>query len=242
MELDPQLAEAHVAHGMILGVYDWDHPAALLAAERAVKLSPGTAGLYEWYIVYLAAVGRVDEALRSIRHAQDLDPLSPLVNSNIGVVFYIARQYEEAIANFEDCLEDDPHNYYSHWHLGMAYLAFGAVSRAIESFRRALELSGQNPLVSALLVLGYGLNGRQVEAEDALTGILKRIEREYVCPVPLALAYAGLGDRDRAFRLIDQAIEERSPLVIWFSYPIFDILRDDVRFGAALSRVGLSSV
>jgi hypothetical protein len=79
-----------------------------------------------------------------------------------------------------------------------------------------------------------------MEAEDTLTDLAHRMRQQYVNPVPLALAYAGLGDRDMAFRLIDQAIEERTPLVVWFAWPIFDILRDDARFADALRRVGFS--
>jgi len=240
VELDPQLAEAHMSLGMILTCYEWDHLGAAAAAERAVRLSPGTASIYEWYIVYLASVGRTDEAIRCMRHAQSLDPLSPLVNSNVGMVLYIVRRYEESIANFEDSLEDDPNNYWLHWHLGLAYLAYGAVSRAIDSFRRGSELSRGNSPLSALLVFAYALNGRRIEAEDALAELTQRMQRQYVSPVPLALAYAGLGDRDTAFRLIDQAIEEHSPLVFWFAWPIFDFLRDDVRFADALRRVGFS--
>ena len=94
--------------------------------------------------------------------------------------------------------------------------------------------------MAATLALACGLGGRRTESEAIVAELDRRSRSQYICPVPMALGYAGLGDKETAFHLMGQALEERCPLVLWFTWPIFDILREDVRFQAVLDRIGLS--
>jgi TolB-like protein len=228
IELDDNLAEAHTILGAVLAGYEWDLRGAEAAFRRALGINPGLVAVYEWWTMFLASIGKYEESIAEIRRARELDPLSPFVNANLGTVLYIARRYHEAIDHFLNPLETDPHFYWTHWHLGLTYIA-------IQSYA-----SGRSSPLLAMLGMTYGLMGKQPEAKAVIAELEQRGRTEHLCPVPVALVHAALGDSDMAFQALDRAYEERTTLMLWLGWPIFDMLRDDPRFTALLSRLGWS--
>ena len=108
LRLDDGLAEAHTSLALITENYDWDWPAAEKEYRRAIELNPNYATAWQWYAEYLTWLGRFDEALRASERARELDPLSLIIASDNGMIFYYSRQYDRAAAKLNAVLEMDP--------------------------------------------------------------------------------------------------------------------------------------
>src|SRR5437879_10950912 len=109
LELDDTLAEAHTTLAGVLAAYDLDWPAAEREFRRALQLNPRYASAHHWYdLRYLAPMGRLDEAIAEMKRAQELDPLSPIISTNLGMAYYYARQYDQAMEQYRKTLEMDP--------------------------------------------------------------------------------------------------------------------------------------
>ncbi len=239
LELDETLAEAHLALARILVFHEWDWEGAGRAYRGALDLSPGDATARQWYGMYLLHLGRVEEALREIRRAQQLDPLSLSVNNDVGRVLYYARRYGEAIAQFRSTLELEPGSADAHLYLGLAYAEQSSFEQAIAEFQRWGELTRQRP--TTLLGYTYAVAGNHGEARRLLAELLEQSERERVSPAGIALIYAQLGNRDRAFEWLEMSLEERSPFLLFLRVsPRLDPLRGDPRFDRLLRQVGLN--
>ena len=145
LELDGELAEAHTALGTVEHLYDWDWPNAERELKRAIEINPGYSDAHETYAYYLSAMGRFDEALAEIRHAQELDPLSLSKITGEGEILRYARRYDQAIEQDQKALEMDPNSGFAHWTLGNAYVNKGMYEEAIAEYQKSIPLSGDSP-------------------------------------------------------------------------------------------------
>ncbi len=145
LELDPTLAEAHVALGQIKLWLDWDWPAARREFKQGIALNPASALAHNQYAMYLATVGRVSDAIAEVRRALELDPLSPIVNSDLGWYLLFAGQHAEAIAQFRKTLEFDSNSVSAHRGSGIALSEAGQHDEAITELKRALAAVGEQP-------------------------------------------------------------------------------------------------
>ncbi|MGH3429109.1 MAG: tetratricopeptide repeat protein, partial [Mycobacteriales bacterium] len=108
LALDPNLAEAHASLAHIKLIYDWDWKGAETEFRRAIALNPGYATAHQWYALYLNAVGRTPEAIEQLDLAQELDPLSPTIQTAIAEAWYFGRDYQRSEAAARKALELDP--------------------------------------------------------------------------------------------------------------------------------------
>ena len=238
IRLDPTLAEAHAALGNMLEAFDWDWAAAERELAQATALDPGyaTARLYRG--IALLHQARFDEAITELAEARALDPLSAPVRLQLGRAYVFARRPGEAIGPLRASLELNPQFAPAHQHLGEAYLQQGKHAEALASFRRAALLRGARD--SAHLAYALAATGERAEAERVLRELLGSSGRRYLPPVPMATAYAGLGDREAAFRWLERGYAERAALMNTLKVaPAFDPLRDDPRWARLLGRMGL---
>lgn len=244
LKIDDTLAEAHASFGYCLANYDWNWTAAEREFNRALELKPGYAVAHHWYgFLFLAAFGRLDEAIAEMRHALELDPLSLPVGSNIGLVLYLAGRYEESLAHFQRNLEMDRSFVYTNWQIGLAYEECGRYKEAITAFQKAITLSGTSTLPRVLLARTYALSGRKSEALALLDELNELSTRYYVSAYRIAAVYAALGDRDRAFKWLEHAYDACDGWLIWLAVdPVVDSLRSDKRFTELLRRIGLPTV
>lgn len=236
LEIDDQLGEAHASLAIILTTYYWDWGAAEEQFKRAIELNPNYAMTHNWYSQYLAYMGRSDVAIQEARRAQEIDPLSLFANSNIGLVLFLARQYDEAIYASQKTLEFDPDFAVAHMVMGLAYLEKKMYSESISELRKARD----HPDSLGLLAYALGVSGRKDEARKILNQLQLLSKDRYVASAPVAIAYIGLGEKDRAFDWLEKALDER----LWEMgtlkvNPVFDPLRADERFESLLSRVHL---
>ncbi|HEX3187411.1 MAG TPA: protein kinase, partial [Pyrinomonadaceae bacterium] len=244
LELDDTLAEAHASLAYCLANYDWNWPRAEREFRRALELKPNYSVAHHWYgFLYLASMGRLDEAIAALRRALELDPLSLSIGSNIGLLLYLARRYDEALHEFEQNAEMDRSFVYTHWELALTLEQCGRYDEAIAALQKANALSGTATLPRVLLARAYALAGRKKDAYALLDELGELSTQTYVSPYRMAAVHVGLGDKERAFKWLEHAYEGRDGWLIWLAVdPVFDSLRSDTRFADLLNRVGLGNV
>lgn len=242
LKLDPNLADTHIALGAIHFYADWDWPAAEKEFQRAIELSPSDAGAHSIYSVYLAAMGRADEALAESAKAQQLDPLSIWAQITTGYAFYFTRHYGEAIDQCQKALELDPNSVGAYDCLGTSYAAEGKYEQAIASSQKASTLSNNDPARLVGLGRAYALAGRKADALKVLEQLRQISGRMYVPPYFFATIYGDLGERDEAFRWLDHAFEERDTNAPWLKVDSsMDSLRNDSRYPQLIARLNLTN-
>jgi adenylate cyclase len=151
LELDPTLGEAHASLGFFTFLYDWDWLKAEVEFRLAIDLSPNYAQAHHWYSIYLAQMGRHEEAIREARLAKQLDPLSLSMNQTAGLVFCVARQYDRAVDELRKVIEMDANYAAAHGTLGLVYARKGMCEQAIEEFEKVASLAGGHPGVATSL-------------------------------------------------------------------------------------------
>ena len=242
LEIDETLAEPHAALAHCLAFYDWDWTGAENAFRRAIELNPKYATAHHWYSLLLQTTGRLEEALKEIQRAAELEPLSLIINTEVGRNYYLLRRHEDAISQLRKILELDPRFFRALLYLGWAYEAKGMYKEAIVQFRLALEQSPGNSQVVAAMGRTQALAGQPGEARKALASLDADSRVRYVEPVDRALVHLGLGEKERAFEWLDRALEQRTSwLRILKVDPRLDPLRSDPRFQALLKRMKLAA-
>jgi TolB-like protein len=228
IELDPSLAEAHVALGHIKLWLDWEWPAAEAEFKQGISLNPNSALAHNQYANYLAAMGRLGEAITEARRAQTLDALSPIVNTDLGWCLLYAGRGSEAVDQFRRTLELDSRYASARWGLGAAYVQQRRFNEAIAELKQAVALSEGSPLITGHLGLAYGLGGMAADARRTLADLTTLSEREYVPSTAIALVQLGLGDKAKALEWLGRAFDEHDfSLVSLDVAPWFDTLRTE---------------
>jgi TolB-like protein/Flp pilus assembly protein TadD len=239
LELDDTLAEAHTALAIAVWLYTFDFSQAITEFQRAIALNANYAIAHQQYgNVLLTALGRFDEAIAEGKRAVELDPLSLVINSDLGVNYYFARRYDEAIAQLRKTVEMDPGYYYAHIDLGQALELKGAHDSAIVEYQKARELN-DDPYVLGLLARSYGLSGNKTEAEKILNQLKELTTQRYVAAYSFALTYIGLNDKEEALRWLEQSYQDRAGSDIgWIRIdPLLDPLRGDPRFEGLAEKI-----
>ena len=167
LELDESLSEAHASLGLLAMNIDWDWTKAEHEFRRAIELNPNYATAHQWYGEFLADMGRFDEGITEIERAQMLDPLSIIITSDVGKVYYIARRYEKAIEQFNRALELEPEFAQARGLLGLTYSAQGRYEPALAELRKIKELEN-NAMYLSWLGHVYGLAGRINDAQKVV--------------------------------------------------------------------------
>jgi TolB-like protein/Tfp pilus assembly protein PilF len=239
VEIDSTLAEAHTSLGYVKAFYDWDWTGAEKEFARAIKLNSAYPIALHFYSFYLAAMGRLEEALVAERHAQELDPVSLIVSTNIGRYLYYARLFDQAIEQSLTTLAMDPDFPPARCTLSLAHEQKGQHEEAIAQCQRALTNSGGD---MALENLGhaYASAGKRTEAMALIRELMEKAKRRYVSPYHVALIYLGLGEKDEAFAWLENAFQDRTLWLVFIKVdPRFDPFRSDPRFEDLVRRIGL---
>jgi tetratricopeptide (TPR) repeat protein len=239
LELDSALGEAHNSLAFCLDAFDWDLDAAGKEFRRAIELNPGYATAHHWYAWHLSLVGRYDQAIAEMRKAENLDPLSLIINADLAELLVIAHSYDESIRQSRKTIEMDPNFALAHNQLAQAYLQKNMPEEAVQEFQKAVQLSGGSPTTTANLARAYVASGKRSEAVTLLNDLKKRSSPGYSDASEIAAIYASLGDADQAMNWLEKAFEQRfNPGVLL--RPGYDPLRSDPRFEDLLHRVGLA--
>jgi serine/threonine protein kinase/Tfp pilus assembly protein PilF len=240
LEIDDTLAEAHTSLALVRWTYDWDWPGAEREFKRAIEINPDYAFAHQQYGMYLALAGQFDRAITELKQAQRLDPLSLWISVDLGVSLYVARRYDEAIRQFRETLEMDKNFAQARLNLAFAYEQKGMYEEGIAEVRKAISLSGGRTEFASYLGYAYAVGGKRAEAQKMMDELKEASSQGYVPPYHVARIYTGLGEKDQAFRWLENATEERYSSMVWLKVdPLWDPLRADPRFADLVRRVGL---
>jgi TolB-like protein/Flp pilus assembly protein TadD len=240
--LDPHSPHAHLALGLVQELYDWDFTAAEREFQTACELDPADATAWFELALCLARTGRIAAGLERMRRAVQLEPLSATVRTNLGVLFYYQRRWQQAIRSFLEALEFNEHYFPAHFRLGAAYLQLGKFEAAVASLRQAMTLCEQCPTVMGLLGHALARMGNKAEAFQLAERLRSPGALCYARPTAMTLVYLGLGDKASALSMLRRALEERDPHVVDLAVdPIFDSLRKERIFRDLLSNLHLTA-
>ncbi len=238
LEIDPTLAEAHASLALVATNYDWNWAEGEQQYLKAIALNPNYAVAHAWYGEYLAFMGQFDKGVAENARAQELDPLSPFIQSDAAKIFSLSRQYNRAMAQAKRVLELDPTFTRGHFELAGAYMWLGRGADAVTEIDSA-HLANDDPWVIASRATAYAAAGRKGDARALFNRLLDMSARTYLSPQILGRAAIVAGERDQAFAWLNRMCDERAPGPIALNVdPTFDPLRGDPRFDALLRRVG----
>src|SRR3984893_18187000 len=239
LELDDSLAEAHASLAYIYTYYDWDWAHGDQEFQQALQLNPNDAAVRHRYSRYLSSLGRIDEALREIKHEQELDPLAQVAKANVGMIYYFARQYDSAIKPLNDVLKEDPKFDTAYWGLGLIYEQKGMPAEAVAQMEKAAALSPDSNTMASL-GHAYAIAGQKEKAQKILGQLDAQSKKKNISGYQFAVIYAGLGELNKALAELEKAFKERSTLLGYIKMdPRFDPIRSDARFIDLQRRIGL---
>jgi len=240
LELDEDLAEAHVSLGYASFTFDWDWVAAEKHFQQALHLNPSYINNHAYYPLYLSALGLFDDAIAIAKGALDVDPASPSVSHVLAVQFYLARRFDQAIRQSRQTLDMDPNYVVAFTLLAQAYASQGLQREAVSSLDKVSDLSRWGAAAIALVGYSYGRLGEKNEALKMREALTSASEQVFVSAFFFALIYAGMGDNDQALRLLDKAFDERFNRLAYLNVEaLWDPLRSDPRFAELLRRVAV---
>lgn len=238
LDLDDMLAESHASVSLAAHIYTWDWDKAEQHYQRAIELNPRFATAHHWYAIFLAELGRAEEALAEIKRAQSLDPVSLIIGADTGMVHYLAHDYDLAVEQCRAALDMDSNYFRARMWLGSAFEQKGMYREALAEYQTARSLD-DSPYVLEWLARAYAISGNTTEAHRLIDSLTELASRVYVDSYYLASVYAALGRNEEAIALLGRARVERS---CWMSRlrvdPIFDSLRENQNFRNILTSIG----
>lgn len=231
LALNDQLADAHIAAGMVELIGDHNPAGGESELRRAIALNPSSPLAEGELALCLVSAGRTAEAVTHARRAKALDPLSIRAATDLGIVFYYGHRFPEAQAEFEEVLRLDPYSYRAHINLGKTYLCLGRFDDALRVFGQASSLSNHDPLAEGLTAQARALRGDRKGAQLILAQLERRERSAYVAPISLAFAYAGLGRIDETLINLKKAHRDRTIAAVFLKVdPNWDTLHDNKDF------------
>ena len=237
LELDETLAEAHNSLAGVLTSYFWFWERAENEFIRAIELNPSYATARIWYAEHLYSIGRHDVSIQQARLALELDPLSSMISTALGVSLYFGGEYDQAIQQYQRTLTVTPNFQRAIYWLGFGYIKKEMYRQGIEQFKLVFDLSGDSVDLAAL-GYAYAVAGQRNEAEEVLRQLEELATQRYVSPVDLAMLHVGLDNNEQAIEYLEKAYEEHADRMSWIKVnPVFDPLRSDPRFQAILQRM-----
>ena len=240
LELDPNLAQAHIARGEAMRVCDIDLEGAAAAFRRGLELDPNYANGHHWYgNGVLTPLGLFDEALVELKRALELDPLSLAINADLATTYMFARRYDEAIEQYQRTLEMDANFYYARWGLGVVFELKGECEAALREYEAARRLN-DDPWVVALQAHGHSLCGDKATARRLVDELNEIAKHRHVSTVANTVAHLALDQKEEAILALEKGFEEREgvELLVFVGVdPYFDSLRGDPRFEALVAKI-----
>jgi adenylate cyclase len=209
LEIDNDLAAAHVSSAMVRFFHDWEWSKAENEFRIALLLNANNPEAFSFYSMFLAFEERFEEAVVQCKRSIAIDPLSPLINMNAGWTYFTAGMIEQALDQVTRMTEIEPDFYGAYWLKGAISLMQGNFGEAIEELTKGVSLGGHQTVL-ADLGSAYGLAGRREEAEAVLNQLLETREQTYVSAICMARVYSRLGDNDHAVEWLEKAFVERN--------------------------------
>ncbi|HEY8551427.1 MAG TPA: protein kinase [Vicinamibacterales bacterium] len=243
LELDGTLAEGHASLAFITFRFDWDWALADAEFTRAIELNPGHAPSRQWYAMFLASRARFDAAVAEMRVAQQLDPLSPIIQAGIGRILHFAGRYDEALTQYMRVLETNPSFPQAYIDLALTRMATGELELARANLDRAEALSDTTSTILLLRGITAVREGEHAESQRIFDELRARYDRGAAGADDLALLAATLGNSEEALGWLTEACNQRSPFLGYVDVePAMAPLRQDPGCRALLRQHGFDAV
>ena len=240
-ELDPTLAEPHAVLGLMRANHEWKWSDAEKEFKRAIELNPNYPTTHHWYCINLRMQGRFEEALSEIKRAQELDPLSLIINLNVAEVFIAMHRDDEAKDQLKKTLDLDPNFPGAHLTSGMFYAQQGKLEEALHEMQKVREIVGpDNAFGIQGLGYVYAKAGKRDEAVKILNRLIELSRQGFTRSTQIAQVYLGLGEMDKTFEWLEKSYEEQNNQLGYLKVvSVWDDLRSDPRYHALLKKIGL---
>jgi TolB-like protein/tetratricopeptide (TPR) repeat protein len=237
LRLDPNSAEAYTALAFETFRYEWNFPHAEAYFRKAIELNPNYAPAHHWYGQYLVDLRQFAPGLDELRKARDLDPLSPIMASDLADAYIYAHRYDEAIAELKKVIQLYPNFAPAHDYLSAAYSTAGRVDDAAREAEIDRQVSGTDGKLYFVRIQGLIQQGNLAQARREVADALRNMQ---LSPVKRADLYFSVGEKDAGYADLDRAIQQRDWwLITLLDDPSFDSVRHEPRFLAIERRVGL---
>ena len=243
LELDDTLAEAHAALAYAT-FFDWDWPGAEREFKRAIELNPNSALSHARYGECLKTRLRFNESIAEAQRALELDPLSPDTFSQLGNFYLMTRRYDESIAQFQKALDLNPNLPVVRAMLATAYAMKRMYPQALAEYDKIADqdkvTAAGNQFAAGMLGWIYAVSGRRTDALKIAQELKDLSAHTYVDFYWSGVIYAGLGDKDEAFRLLEKSYQEHAATLPYLAVdPFWYGMHSDPRYADLLRRVGL---
>jgi serine/threonine-protein kinase len=240
LSINEGLAEAHNSLAFVTYRYHLKWAEAEAHFKKAIALNPNYATAHQWYASYLAAMGRMNEAVVAAKTAHELEPFSLTIYSDYIRTLYYAGRLAEAHQEALKLKEMDPSFARAHYELGLVLEEEGKLDEAIAEFRQGLKQLPDN--VAALTALGHAqaLAGKKADAEKVIVKLQELSKQQYVSPFQTAVVYAGLDDRKQALDWLEKSRQEHFNWLPFIKVdPVLKNLRSEERFVELSKSLGL---
>ena len=242
IELDPTLAEPHATLGFAAWLLDWDKAAAEKEFLRAFELNPNYPTAHHWYSRYLRGIGRLDEAFREIKRAEELDPLSLVIINNVAEMYVDRGDLNSATRECRRMIDLDPNFWAAHQTLGILLVKQGRYDEALAEAQKSAQFSTRGNASLALLGHVYARMGQRNEADAVIKELEKRYRDKLADGRDLAVAYAGFNTKDQSFAWLEKAFADHSVFLAFLKLePLLEPLQSDPRWKDLEHRVGISN-
>ena len=243
LELDRNLAEPHVTLAGMKAAYERDWKGAESEFKRAIELKPSYATAHQWYALFLGMQGRFKEAEREIRKALELDPLSLIINVNIGDTYCSRKEYDRAIEQYRSVSEMDGSFAVAYSSSILAYVRKGMFDEALKAGETYARLTKRHAWRKVYKAYVFASMGKVDNARRLLKEAEKGYQREHLSPYHIASCYFVMGDKEAGFRWLQRAYAEHdSAIGSMLIDEELDGVRSDPRYKEMLQKVGLGGV
>ena len=234
--------QAWLAMGMVQQALHWNWSGARESYSKALEMSEGDAATHVWYTAYLVGRGRPEEGISNLRRTVDhFGYCNPTFIGDLSMLLILARDYDAAAESIDAAIEASPAFYQHHMNKAILLEARGDAQGALRVLDRTPLRLLERPVTWGLRALLAGLSGSPAVARRRISWF-RTIQKagRYIPPSQFAACWLGAGNVDEAIQCLENAAEDRDPLVVWFhAYPFFRHLHGHARFRHLIDRIGL---
>ena len=234
--LDESLAEGHASLGFTKYNWEWDWEGAERELRRAIALNPSYATAHQWLAMFLAGLGRADDALPLARRAIDLDPLSVNANMALGAAYQFVGRLDEAVRQFRRVIAMQPDFGLASVWLCATHALMGQGEESLAVAERLIQRMGEARIARACLAMAYAASGRIADARQIQTDLGSNPDM----PVfQHAMIYAIIGDDAAALDWLERALVARTDMYTLRVHPAFARMHAQPRFVRLLEQLRL---
>ncbi|MCX6151977.1 MAG: tetratricopeptide repeat protein [Ignavibacteriales bacterium] len=239
--LDENIAESHISLALVRMFNEWEWEGALSSFERAMEINFGSSVVHQAYSLYLMAKGDLEESIKEMELAYSLDPLSIILNNELGEVYLYAERHDDALKQFEKTLELDPNFWAARLNFAKVLLIKGETHKSIDILKEVRRSANDGIKCLPFLACAYTQIGKMEEVQKLIEEILNyKKENDVSYNLELATLYAGTDNAERMYLYLEEAYKEKIGGMIFLKvFPIFKKFRNDPRFLNLLTKIGL---